>query len=121
MMKLEGVTVADAADTALGTFNVEGFSEGVFTIKNTHASRAFDVFKILTRTHPDAPQMTASSIATDFSNKVDPVMFSSGTPVTLAGNASCNIRVNLKGVYEISFVAQANGGAGTAAIYGSCS
>ena len=120
-VKVEDTTIADAADTELGTFDVSDLTEGVFTIVNEHATRAFDVFKILTRTHSDAPQITAASAAADFTTAPkDPVLYGSGSPVTLAAEASVNLRINLVGIAEISFVAQGNGGTSTASIYGCC-
>lgn len=120
LAKVTAVTIADAVDTVIATLDVTDFTEGVFTLKNSHATRAFDTFKIKTRTHADAPQITAASAAADFSTPNDPVLFCSGAPVTLAAVTSCNIRLNLVGIAELVFTAQGASGTATAELYACC-
>ena len=113
-----GIAIAAAADQTLKEIDVIlGGTHLSFEVKNSHASVAFDVFKIQTRPQASASWQTLASIAGDYSSPQVPILEVQGAPVTLAAAASVFIRMEVEATDAVRILASGNAAATTADIH----
>lgn len=101
----------------LSSFPIGGDGVVTFTVKNTHATVAFDAFQLQTRTHPGADWETLASSAAQFTTAlVAPLRHCSASPVTLAAAAKVTFSMDVDAFHSVRLMASGNAAASTAEV-----
>jgi len=111
-------TVAVATNTELGEVYCNGVESLGFRLGNAAGGGALDAFIVQFKYHPSGEYVTVASIATDFTNKVFPVVGASASPVTLAAGSDVFIALDVRGVHSVKFLASADTDPASATIEG---
>lgn len=111
------ITVNDAT-TTIQTINIVKVAKTcVITVKNSHTSGAWDTFIVALRPTANAPFVTQASTAGNFTSPVDPLLWASGSPVTLAAAASVSFCYDVTGIDAIRLQAGGAGAVSEAEVY----
>jgi len=113
-----GITVAAGTNTTIQTINILNAAElCTITVKNSHATVAWDVFIVSLRATKNAPWVIHASSAGSFTTPVHPLKSASGSPVTLAAAASQRMTFEVSSFDAIRLQASGSGAASEAEVY----
>lgn len=111
------IVVTAASNSVIKALKVpEGATWLGLQITNTHASVAFDEFKLQRRVHSLATYEEIANAAGDYSSPQSPIVEVQGAPVTLAAAAVCDIGMETHGAESINILASGNAAASEATI-----
>lgn len=113
-----GITVvAGSADTIQTIIVPHGASIMYLTVKNSHASVAWDAFDVSIRPTTNAPWKVHASLAGDFTAPKKPMLDASGSPVALAVGGVEMMAFAVGGIDALRLRASGNGAASTGEVY----
>ena len=114
----ETAIAVNDATTTIQTINIPRVAKTcVITVKNSHASGAWDTFIVALRPTTNAPFVTHASLAANFTSPTDPLKWASGSPVTLGAAASRSFCYDVTGIDAIQLQAGGAGAVSTAEVY----
>lgn len=115
----EDIVVAAGSNTTIQTINIlQAARTLTITVKNSHATVAWDYFGVALRTTKNAPFVIHADQAGSFTTPVHPMESASGSPVTLAPGAS--VRMSFEDISShdaVRLQASGNAAASEASIY----
>lgn len=105
-----GLAVAAGGNTTLLEFQVHGVER--ISVQFTVADNALDAFIVQGKVHPNAPYVTFTSVAEDYTNTpTGRIMKASGDLTTVAASGSGWFDMDVSGLQSVKILASGNGAA----------
>lgn len=109
--RLVAVAVAEVGTAEIARWQVEGFEEIGIAIKNNTAV-ALDAFEVHAKFHPGGAEVPLATLAADYSAPLWPLRRADAV-VTLAGNTTGRLFMNVQGIHTLILKASAGAGGTT--------